>query len=439
MIGSRSGTSRTVGAKHVAARHSGTVAMTIIAVALVLGAIRTVPCLNGGVDTRALWTTQCYSDIPLFYVGHGLHLDFGWFGGADPRFPAIEYPALLALFIETMAKLTHLVVRIVDGRPPDMAAAPATLARDTGFYLAVSSVVLIGVALVAAHLLGRLIPRSAWVVLAIVTAPLVVLEPLVNWDVLPVLAVIVALLAWRNARWGWFGVAVGAGIALKVYPVLMLGAAVALGLRRRQWRMVLIPIVSASAVWLAANAPSFLIHPDRWLVFWRLNSGRPADFGSLWVAARIGGLAVPTGAINLIYAVGMMLASLVVLIVALRVRREPTMAELSLVLLVAFLALNKVYSPQYSLWLLPFVAVSFSALPWVAVWAAAEVTYFATIWHHIVRVDIDQVQGPDKVYVGAIGLRVLVQCLLAGVVLVRYLRPGRDPALLEGPRKSVAE
>ena len=134
-----------------------------------------------------------------------------------------------------------------------------------------------------------------------------------------------------------------------------------------------------------------------------------------------------------------MLASLVVLIVALRVRREPTMAELSLVLLVAFLALNKVYSPQYSLWLLPFVAVSFSALPWVAVWAAAEVTYFATIWHHIVRVDIDQVQGPDKVYVGAIGLRVLVQCLLAGVVLVRYLRPGRDPALLEGPRKSVAE
>jgi uncharacterized membrane protein len=389
-------------------------ALAITAVALIAGGFRTIPCLNGGVDTRALWTTQCFSDIPLFYVSHGLHLDFSWFGGADPAYLSIEYPALTALFIEAMAKVTHLIVGAADP-----STSPGVLGYAVAVYHAVSCLALVGVALVAARVMGAVIPRNAWTAAALVSAPLVFLEALVNWDALPVLAVACALLAARRERWGWFGVAVGVGAALKLYPVLMLGAAVAIGVRRRSARVVLVPAVAGTATWLIANAPGFLLHPERWMRFWTLNSERKADFGSLWVVARILGYAVQPSTINLTLLVGMLTVSVGVLVVTILARTEPTVGELSLVLVTAFVVLNKVYSPQYSLWLLPLVLASYGTWRWWLPWAAAEAAYFVTIWRHIVRVDIDKVHGIDKVYVLAILLRAATQSVLALGVMIR--------------------
>src|SRR5689334_10430703 len=83
-----------------------------LVVIAVLGTLQKLPCLRGGVDTDKLATWQCYSDIPIFYVGRGLAADVGWLGGLPEGFGELEYPPLINVFIEAMAKTTHVVMGV---------------------------------------------------------------------------------------------------------------------------------------------------------------------------------------------------------------------------------------------------------------------------------------------------------------------------------------
>lgn len=386
---------------------SGWTALAILTTALSAGIFRGVPCLGGKVDTPALFTRQCYSDIPVYYVGHGLSQSPDWFGGIARGFAAIEYPPLTGQFIGLMARLTHVIASFSGLRGSE---------NEALIYYLVSGVTLSIVMLLSALFLGRLVARETWTISALLVAPVLVLESTVNWDALPLFCVVVALLAWRHKRLALFGIAVGLGIALKLYPGVMLVASVGLAVRGRSWRMALIPLGSALAAWVASNLALALVHGDQWLVFWKLNIERRADFGSVWVALRIIGLGTPTSTMNLVYGLGLLLVCLGVVVYAAKARGGVSVEGLSLVVLVGMLALNKVYSPQYSLWLLPLVVVYFSA-SWIALWSMAESAYFVAVWHYIVRVDNWHVQGIDKVYLLAIAARVAVQVVLAMLVL----------------------
>ena len=49
----------------------------------------------------------------------------------------------------------------------------------------------------------------------------------------------------------------------------------------------------------------------------------------------------------------------------------------------AFLLVNKVYSPQYVLWLLPLAALARPRWRDLLIWQACEVFYFFAVWMHI--------------------------------------------------------
>ena len=64
-------------------------------------------------------------------------------------------------------------------------------------------------------------------------------------------------------------------------------------------------------------------------------------------------------------------------------RRTPTLAELGLLVLVGFLLVNKVYSPQYVLWLLPLAVLAVPRWRDQLVWQGTEVLYFASVWWYL--------------------------------------------------------
>ena len=133
--------------------------------------------------------------------------------------------------------------------------------------------------------------------------------------------------------------------------------------------------------WVAVNLPFALLAPTGWWEFFRYNAARVADWDSLWYLAcerTTGQTCTNTRLVN-VASVGLFVAWVAVVWV-LKARREPGFPRwtLGFPILVLFLLTNKVYSPQFSLWLLPWFALAFPRLGWFAAFELADVAVFVT-------------------------------------------------------------
>ena len=75
-------------------------------------------------------------------------------------------------------------------------------------------------------------------------------------------------------------------------------------------------------------------------------------------------------------------------VLALAAPRRPRLPQLCFLVLAAFLMTNKVWSPQYVVWLLPLVVLARPRLWPYLLWQVAEVTYFLAIWGYLIYVSI---------------------------------------------------
>lgn len=219
----------------------------------------------------------------------------------------------------------------------------------------------------------------------------------------------------------WFGVCVALGTAAKLFPLVLLAAGMILAIRTRSSRAVVAMTTSFAVVTLAANAPLYLSDADAWGEFWTTNTERPASFGSAWMAARMVGLPTSADQLSLVLAVGMLVAWLVCAAATWTGRLDPTLSELSLVFLVVFFALGKVYSPQYSLWVVLGLLLITRSRWLVAVIAAAETFHYVATWLYIRGFTTPDV-GVDRTYLSSVLLRLTAEMVLVLTVLWRARR-----------------
>ena len=99
-----------------------------------------------------------------------------------------------------------------------------------------------------------------------------------------------------------------------------------------------------------------LLAPDAWLSFWSFNSDRGGDFGSLWYVFSLAGHPVPqlNAVSGGLFALGCLAIGLLILLAP----RRPRLGQVAFLVVAAFLMTNKVYSPQYVLWLLPLLVLA---------------------------------------------------------------------------------
>ncbi|MDA0565286.1 glycosyltransferase 87 family protein [Streptomonospora sp. S1-112] len=382
------------------------------------------PCRFGGAwSDGTQYAAGCYSDVFPLYFRDALD------SGSVPYLDVpTEYPVLTG-------GLMYVVARTV-------AWLPDETARAFGYFDLTAAAM--GACLVAAvvgvgHLAGRggiapapgtaFRPRAALLAGGLVAlSPAGVLTGLINWDLLAVALFTGGLVAYAHGRQWSAGALFGLATAAKFYPFLVFGPLFVLMVRELVRREggpgavtvggFLRPLAAGALAWGAVNLPVYLAAPHNWATFFTFSRERGTDWGSLYYA--LGGYGVfPSGDLDLVNATGMaalLAACAGVAALAVFARRRPPLEQLVLLVVAAFLLTNKVWSPQFVLWLLPLAALAWPrtlpaapALVVFGLWQLAEVGYFFGIWQHLLWVT--QQTGPAVPGTGA-GLDVAAYSLL---------------------------
>lgn len=400
-------------------------AVTVLLAATVVGALLSVLavqwCRVNGWTNPEQHLALCYSDFPLLFVERGLA------GGAFPFIddvPAeavMEYPVLIGVVAGVIATLL----------PGDGVTPERILAFHDVNHLAVI-VCWVGLVLVTALSLSPERRRHA---LLVALAPGIILTVSINWDMWAVFLGAAALLAWGRNRPGAAGVLIGLGAAMKLYPLLFLGAIIVLCLRTARWRTLTVTVLAAGVTWLAVNLPFMLTQPEQWAMFYRFSSEREPGFSSMWLAL------APTGwsgeTFSLISNGSFLLCCLGIAWLGLASRQRPTVAQLCLLIVGCFVLLGKVYSPQFVIWLIPLVVLALPRPRVFLIWQAAEVFHWVSVWLISAKITSDGSFGEGHYFfegfyaLGIVAHMGTLIWVLALVIRDILTRPTPDP--LAGP------
>jgi uncharacterized membrane protein len=383
-----------------------------------LSLVADAACRNGGwVRNSHVFQDRCYSDLYALYGAEGLGA--GQIPYLDHR---VEYPVLTGAAMQAAAWL----VRGVDS---------IQIRALHFFYLSAALMALAAIAavLAVAHSAG---PAWRWSALLVALSPGLILTAFINWDLLAMSLAALGLAAWASRRCVLAGLLIGLAVAAKFYPVVFFGPLLLLCLRAGQMRAFWRTAGAAAGAWLAVNLPVALVAPGRWAWFYKVSASRGPDWGSIWYFFRVGHWPVlgslNTSGLNLASAVAFAVLGGLITALALATPRRPRLPQLLFLTVVAFLLFNKVWSPQYVIWLVPLAVLARPRLGAYLLWQAAEVGYFLAIWAYLITALASAGSAPSgggisaTVYFEALTARFDSLLVLAAFVVRDILRPERD-------------
>jgi uncharacterized membrane protein len=389
-----------------------------------LGMVQKLPCYDGGwfYGPASQYTHACYSDIPHLYhargFAEGLIPYFDRIPGEPGDMEYLEYPVLTGLFMEVAAWLT-----------PGGATDP----RPEQLYWLINSGMLMACAVVIAVCVSRIHRARPWDGLLVALAPALALTATINWDLLAGALTCAALLMWARSRPLAAGILLGLATAAKFYPVLLLGPLLLLCWRAGRWRAFAQAATGTATAWLAVNLPIMLLAPDGWAKFYTFSQERPVDFGSPWlVIVQRFEVSLSPDAVNA-YAMALVLAGCAgIAALTLLAPRRPRLAQLAFLVVTLFVVTNKVYSPQYVLWLIPLAVLARPRWRDFLIWQACEVLYFLSIWMYLAYTSGDSQGLPPGGYQLAIVIHLAGTLYLCVLVIRDILRPEHDPVRRDG-------
>lgn len=431
--------------------------MLLIALAfLALGWSTKAPCLQtvgtGSGDQRvANWSHErayyqlCYSDtVPLYnaellnrgkfpYKSSWIETDSTgnpytrYDGEAAVRY--MEYPVLTGVYqyVSMALAKTYTVVS-------EMLPLPVVAEVVVFFDIAAIGLTLAWLATVWAT--AGLAGRRVWDAALVAASPLVIFQIFTNFDAVATAFAAGGLLAWARRRPGLAGMLLGFGAAAKLYPVLFLGPLLALGLRTGRLRDVGRTAAAASATWLAVNLPILVMFPRGWSEVFRLNSRRGDDIDSLfnvvksfsrWPGFDAGlGFWEPPVVLNTVVVVLFALSCAGIGYVALTAPRRPRLPQLAFLLVTAFLLTNKVWSPQFSLWLVPLAVLALPHRRILLAWMTVDALVWVPRMYFLYTVPNRSL--PEQWFTATVLLRDVAVVGLCALVVWQIYRPGADLA-----------
>ena len=223
------------------------------------------------------------------------------------------------------------------------------LGQDRLVYYWLTAFFLVLFAVIATYFLYKLVPEESRARLLInwVFAPSMLVFLVYNWDLLTLLFVILAFYSMSKDMDYQAAAFLALGVSSKLYPVLYL---IPLLLKKNNFKywMSIIGVFLATALLL--NGAFMILDFEGWSYFLELNKLRNSNPDSIWTIARFffQGLDVPT--INLL---SFWMFAISYFIFIWKFRNSATIT-LCFGVTLLFLLFNKVFTPQYLLWLLPF-------------------------------------------------------------------------------------
>jgi len=361
-------------------------------------------------DNQRAYYELCYSDtVPLYgaellsqgkfpYKSSWLELDSE--GRPQKQYdgsPAVrymEYPVLTGVYQYMSMSLAKTYTAVAKATKLPILNGVAEVVMF--FNIAASGLALAWLATVWAT--AMLAGRRIWDAALVAASPILIFQIFTNFDALATALAIGGLLAWARRRPTMAGILIGLGVAAKLYPVLFLLPLLVLGVRtgrlarRTQDMDSLYNVVKSFTGWRGLD-------PD--LGFWQ---------PPLVLNAAVAGL--------------FLLCCAAIAYVGLTAPRRPRVAQLTFLVVAAFLLVNKVWSPQFSLWLVPLAVL---ALPHRRV-LLAWMTIDGLVWvpRMLYLYGVQNKGLPEQWFTATVLLRDLAVVGLVVLVVRQIYRPEQD-------------
>jgi len=370
-------------------------------------------CRDHAWSAPGVYTHACYSDIPPLYYGRGLAAGDVPYIGQQPE-QQVEYPVLTGMAMWLSAKLVP---------------SSDDTAKRTKWYFDINALGLALAAGIAVAATALLAGRRPWDAAMFAVAPTLALAATINWDLYAIALLALGMLAWAREKPAAAGVLIGLAAATKFYPLFLLGPLLVLCLRAGRMREYWTALAAAACGWAAVNVPFMLADFDGWSRFYRLSQERGVGFGSIWFVLSQQGHAVPDGALNLIAGGLFAVACAGIAVLALVADRRPRLPQLEFLVVAAFLLTNKVYSPQFVLWLLPLVVLARPRWRDFLIWQAGEVLHYVGTWLLLAGYPPGRPERAlsDDGYGLTVLAHILATLWLCAMVVRDILRPEHDP------------
>jgi uncharacterized membrane protein len=251
---------------------------------------------------------------------------------------------------------------------------------------------------------------------------------MVSVDLLGVLLAAVALWAWGRNKVLLAGFVLGLAISARTYPLVLLVAIGLLAVRSGKLGAWSLMAGTAVATWIAVSLPWLVMNADGLLAVYRSWWRSAAGYGSVWLVSGLLGQSLSQTSITALAILGWVVAILVGAAFALSLERRPTVAEVSLVMLVIVVVSGKSIPVQAGLWLLPLIALV--GLQWRdhLLWAGVEAIYFVAVWLYIAGISMPDRGLPPGLYAFLTLLRTAAWLFV--LVQVWRVAKSRAPAVL---------
>ena len=395
-------------------------AMTIVT--LLLGFAEKAPCATGQWSGNKQYTHFCYSDVVPLWSDERLDV-----GGVPDRDTAVEYPVLTGGFMWLTADLTRGVHAVASG------------GQELVIFGALTALLLSLCALVVTGATAQTARRRPWDAAIFALSPLLVFHAFSNWDLLAMAFASAALWAWARQKPVLAGAMIGLGAAAKLYPVFLLVAIAILALRTRRFADPVWAVVTAGLVWIAVNVPLGLAYHRGWWEFYKFSIDRPTERSTLWAIGRTIRTAslsdsdapfwVPPGSV---VALALLIALAAVAAAGLLAPQRPRLAQLAFLCVLAFLLTTKVWSPQYSLWLVPLLALARPRWRLNLIWQFSEIV----VWMLTLTVLLGLSVPAHGVSYGGLVIALLARdvllLVLAGLIVREMWFPELDVVRADG-------
>jgi uncharacterized membrane protein len=430
------------------------VTFLIALVFLALGWSTKAPCLQsigtGTGDQRvANWQNQrayyelCYSDtVPLYgaellsqgkfpYKSSWIEMDAS--GNPQTRYdgrPAVrymEYPVLTGLYqymSMALAKTYTALSKVI--------ALPVVAEVVVFFDIAALGLALAWLATIWAT--AALAGRRVWDGALVGASPLVIFQIFTNFDALATAFALGGLLAWARRRPVLAGVLLGLGVAAKLYPLLLLGPLLVLGIRTGRLAEPIRAAVATAATWLVVNLPVMVLFTRGWSEFFRLNARRGDDMDSLYNVVRSftgwrgfdpdPGFWEPPRILNTVVVMLFLLCCAAICYIALTAPQRPRVAQLAFLVLAVFLLTNKVWSPQFSLWLVPLAVLALPHRRILLAWMTIDALVWVPRMYYLYGTPDRGV--PEQWFTATVLIRDVAVLVLCGLVVRQIYRPDED-------------
>ncbi|RZT24636.1 putative membrane protein [Mycobacterium sp. BK558] len=431
------------------------VMLVIALVFLALGYSTKAACLQttgtGTADQRVgNWANNrayyelCYSDTVPLYTAELLNLGkfpykSSWLETDEkgkPRLqydgaPAVrymEYPVLTGIYQYLSMSLAKTYTTLTKLTSVPIIAEVVMFFNISAFGLALAWLTTVWA---TALLAGA---RRIWDAALVAASPIVVFQIFTNFDALATGLAAGAMLAWARRRPVLAGVLIGLGVAAKLYPLLLLIPLTLLAVRTGRLREVGKTALTAAVTWLVVNLPIMVLFPRGWSEFFRLNTRRGDDMDSIYnvVKSFTGwrgfdpelGFWEPPVVLNSITAALFAACCIAIGYIALTASRRPRMAQLAFLVVAAFLLTNKVWSPQFSLWLVPLAVLALPHRRVLLAWMTIDMLVWVPRMLYLFG---EQNRGlPEQWFTATVLLRDIAVVVLCALVIRQIYRPELD-------------